>query len=156
MGGEGVGKTEEEEQTDDSQSKTQKYFGKLKTDLKKAAKWLNENKDKTLDDIMVERWKEKCSEESLKNSLAGCKRKGQKKNSKSSSTNCKNRQSSKKQACLEAGLAEDESDSPEIKQIKEEMRSFVSENPDTAYDTLTATSSKTFSELEEEESCQSP
>merc|ERR1712183_1182139 len=151
-----------------SQNKIKQNFGKLKTKLKKAAKWLNENKDKTLDDIMVERWKEKCTEDSLKNSLAQCKRKGMKKNSKSSSTNCKNRQSSKKKACLDAGLAEDESDSPEIKEIKDEMRSLVSENPDDAYDTLTATSSKTFSELEEEEkkdletgtqleeSCQSP
>ena len=69
----------------DTESKTRKYFGKLKTKLKKAAKWLNENKDKTLDDVLVQKWKDNCSEEKLKSSMAKCKKKGQKKKSKKSS-----------------------------------------------------------------------
>ena len=80
----------------DTESKTRKYFGKLKTKLKKAAKWLNENKDKTLDDVLVQKWKDNCSEEKLKNSMAKCKKKGQKKKSKTSNVSkCSKLQSHK-------------------------------------------------------------
>merc|ERR1712232_1367851 len=37
-----------------------KYLGKVKDKLQSAAIWFVENKDKTIDDILVERWKEKC------------------------------------------------------------------------------------------------
>ena len=74
-----VGQSQDTNSLDDSESKTRKYFGKMKTKLKKVAKWLKKNKDKSLDDIMGKRWKGKCSEENLQNTMAKCKRKGQKK-----------------------------------------------------------------------------
>merc|ERR1712241_775392 len=37
-----------------------KYLGKVKDKLQSAAIWFVENKNKTIDDILVERWKEKC------------------------------------------------------------------------------------------------
>merc|ERR1712154_609690 len=38
-----------------------KYLGKVKDKLQSAAIWFAENKDKTIDDILVDKWKEKCS-----------------------------------------------------------------------------------------------
>merc|ERR1712203_702973 len=38
-----------------------KYLGKVKDKLQSAAIWFVENKDKTIDDILVDKWKEKCS-----------------------------------------------------------------------------------------------
>ena len=54
-------------------SKVKKYFTNLKTNLKKAAVWFNENKDKTLSDLMVSGWKEKCSNDKLQTSMDKCK-----------------------------------------------------------------------------------
>ena len=70
------------------ESDTQSSFSKLKTKLKKTATWLNENKDKSLDDILMERWRDGCSEESLKTAKAKCKQKARKKK-KSTSSKCK-------------------------------------------------------------------
>ena len=68
--------------SDDNQSKARKYLGKLKTSLKRVGKWINENKDKSLGDILVKSWKDNCSDEKLKSSMDKCKKKVQKKNSK--------------------------------------------------------------------------
>jgi len=122
--------------TDDSESKTRKYFGKMKSKLKKVAKWLNENKDKTLDDIMVKRWKEKCSEESLNNSMAKCKRKAQKKkrlSAESVTSKCKKHKSLKIKDCLEAGIPDKAGDTAELQQIKNELRDFFLSDPDEAH-----------------------
>ena len=93
-----VGQSQDTNSLDDSESKTRKYFGKMKTKLKKVAKWLKKNKDKSLDDIMGKRWKGKCSEENLQNTMAKCKRKGQKKkrlSAESVTSKCKKHKSLK-------------------------------------------------------------
>ena len=63
-----------------------KYFGKLKTKLKRTVMWINKNKDKSLDDILVERWRDSCSEENMRSSLAKCKRKATKKRKRAKQT----------------------------------------------------------------------
>merc|ERR1711874_964948 len=40
--------------------KAKKYLGKVKDKLQSAAIWFVENKDKTIDDILVDKWKKKC------------------------------------------------------------------------------------------------
>ena len=54
----------------------------MKTKLKRAAEWFNEHKDKSLDDLLVDNWKSKCSEDGLKRSMDKCKAKGRKKQRK--------------------------------------------------------------------------
>ena len=57
----------------DDESNSQKFVRNLKTNLKKAAVWFNENKDKSLDDLMVSGWREKCSNDKLQTSMDKCK-----------------------------------------------------------------------------------
>merc|ERR1712223_1769550 len=84
--------------------------------------------------------------------MAKCKKKGQKKKSKNSSgSKCAKLQSHKKKSCMDAGLAEKDTDTPDMKEVKEEMKNLVSEDPDEAFEILTSTSSKRFSEMEEDE-----
>merc|ERR1712223_1289239 len=69
-----------------------KYLGKVKDKLQSAAIWFVENKDKTIDDILVERWKEKCPG--------------------GASTKKKRKQ------CVSDALAESDDDTPEEKLVK--------------------------------------
>ena len=71
------------------------FLQKLKTKLKKAVVWMNENKDKTLDEILVKGWKEKCSKSNLQCRSKGPKRRKMSKQAKNSSSSCKKSQSEK-------------------------------------------------------------
>merc|ERR1711936_393166 len=87
------------------------FLQKLKTKLKKAVVWMNENKDKTLDEILVKGWKEKCSKSNLQCRSKGPKRRKMSKQAKTSSSNCRKSQSEKKKRCVEAGLVDKNDDS---------------------------------------------
>lgn len=107
-----------------------------------------ENKDKTLDQILVDRWKEKCSAANLR-----CPRKGKKKrlNPKNSPDSCKKTQSSKKKRCVEAGLAEADDDTEDVKEIKETLKDLLEEDSDEIFEFLEKFSSRTIADIENEE-----
>jgi len=118
----------DEENSSDSSTKTKtpakKYFQKLKTRLQTAAIWFVENKDKTLDEILVDRWKEKCSGTDSKKE--------------------------KRKRCVAAALAEREDDTPDDKLVKGALRSLLEEDSDEVYEFLSRSSSRTFQEIENE------
>merc|ERR1711963_669765 len=118
----------DEENSSDSSTNTKtpakKYFQKLKTRLQTAAIWFVENKDKTLDEILVERWKEKCSGTDSKKE--------------------------KRKRCVAAALAEREDDTPDEKLVKDALRSLLEEDSDEVYEFLSRSSSRTFREIENE------
>merc|ERR1711992_296478 len=105
-----------------------KYLGNVKDKLQSAAIWFVENKDKTIDDILVERWKEKC--------LGGASTKN------------------KRKRCVSDALAESEDDTPEEKLVKDALKSLLEEDSDGAYEFLSTSSSKTFGDIEKEEETQ--
>merc|ERR1712038_1067425 len=107
-----------------------KYFQKVKDKLKSATIWYVDNKDKTIDEILVERWKEKCP--------------GAKSNSNKE----------KRKSCVSAALAESEDDTPGEKQVKDALKSLLEEDSDQVYDFLSTSSSKTFRDIENEEETQ--
>merc|ERR1712113_290768 len=102
-----------------------KYLGKVKDKLQSAAIWFVENKDKTIDDILVERWKEKCP----------------------GGASTKN----KRKRCVSDALAESDDDTPEEKLVKDALKSLVEEDSEAAYDFLSTSSSRTFGDIEKEE-----
>merc|ERR1712038_1524670 len=104
-----------------------KYFQKVKDKLKSATIWYVDNKDKTIDEILVERWKEKgeCSGADSKKE--------------------------KRKSCVSAALAESEEDTPGEKQLKKALRSLIEEDSDGVYEFLKSSSSKTFRDIENEE-----
>merc|ERR1712211_146763 len=118
----------DEENSSDSSTNTKtpakKYFQKLKTRLQTAAIWFVENKDKTLDEILVDRWKEKCSGTDSKRE--------------------------KRKRCVAAALAETEEDTPDEKLVKGALKSLLEEDSDEVYDFLSTSSSRTFREIENE------
>merc|ERR1711963_49544 len=118
----------DEENSSDSSTNTKtparKYFQKLKTRLQTAAIWFVENKDKTLDEILVERWKEKCSGTDSKRE--------------------------KRKRCVAAALAETEEDTPDEKLVKGALKSLLEEDSYEVYDFLSTSSSRTFREIENE------
>merc|ERR1712012_892157 len=118
----------DEENSSDSSTNTKtpakKYFQKLKTRLQTAAIWFVENKDKTLDEILVDRWKEKCSGTDSKRE--------------------------KRKRCVAAALAETEEDTPDEKLVKGALKSLLEEDSDEVYDFLSISSSRTFREIENE------
>merc|ERR1712018_755117 len=105
-----------------------KYLGKVKDKLQSAAIWFVENKDKTIDDILVERWKEKCP----------------------GGASTKN----KRKRCVSDALTESDDDAPEEKLVKDALKSLVEEDSEAAYDFLSTSSSRTFGEIEKEEATQ--
>merc|ERR1712038_2094733 len=105
-----------------------KYLGKVKDKLQSAAIWFVENKDKTIDDILVERWKEKCP----------------------GGASTKN----KRKRCVSDALAESEDDTPEEKLVKDALKSLLEEDSDGAYEFLSTSSSRTFGDIEKEEETQ--
>merc|ERR1712038_786669 len=105
-----------------------KYLGKVKDKLQSAAIWFVENKDKTIDDILVERWKEKCP----------------------GGASTKN----KRKRCVSDALAESEDDTPEEKLVKDALKSLLEEDSDGAYEFLSTSSSRTFGDIEKEEATQ--
>merc|ERR1712241_1143739 len=105
-----------------------KYLGKVKDKLQSAAIWFVENKDKTIDDILVERWKEKCP----------------------GGASTKN----KRKRCVSDALAESEDDTPEEKLVKDALKSLLEEDSDEAYEFLSTSSSRTFGDIEKEEETQ--
>merc|ERR1711963_1180830 len=122
-----AGPTDEENNSDSStntKTPAKKYFQNLKTRLQTAAIWFVENKDKTLDEILVKRWKEKCSETDSKKE--------------------------KRKRCVAAALAEREEDTPEEKLVKDALKSLLEEDSDEAYEFLSRSSSKTFRDIENE------
>merc|ERR1712244_205426 len=95
-----------------------KYLGKVKDKLQSAAIWFAENKDKTIDDILVDKWKEKCpGGPSTKN---------------------------KRKRCVSDALADSDDDTPEEKQVKDALKSLLEEDSDKAYEFLSTSSSRTF------------
>jgi hypothetical protein len=94
----------------------------LKTNLQAAAIWFVENKDKSLDEILVERWKEKCSGTDSKKE--------------------------KRKRCVSAALAEREDDTPEEKLVKDALKSLLEEDSDEVYEFLSRSSSRTFRDIE--------
>merc|ERR1711963_208396 len=118
----------DEENSSDSSTNTKtpakNYFQKLKTRLQTAAIWFVENKDKTLDEILVERWKEKCSGTDSKKE--------------------------KRKRCVAAALAEREDDTPDEKLVKGALRSLLEEDSDEVYEFLSRSSSRTFQDIENE------
>merc|ERR1711899_429892 len=118
----------DEENSSDSSTNTKtpakKYFQKLKTRLQTAAIWFVENKDKTLDEILVDRWKEKCSGTDSKRE--------------------------KRKRCVAAALAEREDDTTEEKLVKDALRGLLEEDSDEVYDFLSKSSSRTFQDIENE------
>merc|ERR1712012_1456164 len=118
----------DEENSSDSSTNTKtpakKYFQKLKTRLQTAAIWFVENKDKTLDEILVDRWKEKCSGTDSKRE--------------------------KRKRCVAAALAEREDDTTEEKLVKDALKSLLEEDSDEAFEFLSRSSSKTFQDIENE------
>merc|ERR1712099_120811 len=105
-----------------------KYLGKVKDKLQSAAIWFVENKDKTIDDILVERWKEKCP----------------------GGASTKN----KRKRCVSDALTESDDDTPEEKLVKDALKSLVEEDSDGAYEFLSTSSSRTFGDIEKEEETQ--
>merc|ERR1712038_279549 len=105
-----------------------KYLGKVKDKLQSAAIWFVENKDKTIDDILVERWKEKCP----------------------GGASTKN----KRKRCVSDALAESDDDTPEEKLVKDALKSLLEEDSDEAYEFLSTSSSRTFGDIEKEEETQ--
>merc|ERR1712038_459662 len=107
-----------------------KYFQKVKDKLKSATTWYVDNKDKTIDEILVERWKEKgeCS--------------GADSNKE------------KRKSCVSAALAESEEDTPGEKKVKEALKILLEEDSDGVYEFLSSSSSKTFQDIENEEEIQ--
>merc|ERR1719367_1907309 len=101
-----------------------KYFQNLKNRLQTAAIWFVENKDKTLDEILVDRWKEKCSGTDSKRE--------------------------KRKRCVAAALAETEEDTPDEKLVKGALKSLLEEDSDEVYDFLSRSSSRTFQDIENE------
>merc|ERR1712012_1465072 len=118
----------DEENSSDSSTNTKtpakKYFQKLKTRLQTAAIWFAENKDKTLDEILVERWKEKCSGTDSKKE--------------------------KRKRRVAAALAEREEDTPQEKLVKGALKSLLEEDSDEVYEFLSRSSSRTFQDIENE------
>merc|ERR1712012_1250063 len=119
---------DDEENNSDSSTNTKtpakKYFQNLKNRLQTAAIWFVENKDKTLDEILVDRWKEKCSGTDLKKE--------------------------KRKRCVAAALAEREDDTSEEKLVKDALKSLLEEDSDEAFEFLSRSSSKTFQDIENE------
>merc|ERR1712045_682244 len=105
-----------------------KYLQKVKDKLKNAAVWYLENKDKTIDDILVDKWKKKCP--------GGISTK------------------KKRKQCVSEALAESDDDTPEEKEIKDALKSLVEEDSDGAYDFLSKSSLRTFGDIENEEEIQ--
>merc|ERR1711992_410310 len=109
-------------------SAAKKYLQKVKDKLKNAAVWYLENKDKTIDDILVDKWKKKCP--------GGISTK------------------KKRKQCVSDALAESDDDTPEEKEMKDALKSLVEEDSDAAYDFLSQSSSRTFGDIENEEEIQ--
>merc|ERR1712107_472660 len=118
----------DEENNSDSSTNTKtpakKYFQNLKNRLQTAAIWFVENKDKTLDEILVDRWKEKCSGTDSKKE--------------------------KRKRCVAAALAEREEDTPEEKLVKGALKSLLEEDSDEVFEFLSRSSSRTFQDIENE------
>merc|ERR1711963_902479 len=116
----------EEESSSDSSTKTsaKKYLQNLKSKLQSAATWFVENKDKTLDEILVERWKEKCVGAASKKE--------------------------KRKRCVSAALAEREEDTEDERLVKDALKSLLEEDSDEVYEFLSRSSSKTFRDIENE------
>merc|ERR1712165_9640 len=110
------------------EASAKKYLGKVKDKLQSAAIWFVENKDKTIDDILVERWKEKCP----------------------GGASTKN----KRKRCVSDALAESDDDTPEKKLVKDALKSLLEEDSDEAYEFLSTSSSRTFGDIEKEEETQ--
>merc|ERR1712038_373623 len=102
-----------------------KYLGKVKDKLQSAAIWFVENKDKTIDDILVDKWKKKCP--------GGASTK------------------KKRKSCVSDALAESDDDTPEEKQVKDALKSLLEEDSDGTYEFLSTSSSRTFGDIEKEE-----
>merc|ERR1712079_693421 len=119
---------ESSESSTDSSSSAKKYLQKVKDKLKNAAVWYLENKDKTIDDILVDKWKKKCP--------GGISTK------------------KKRKQCVSDALADSDDDTPEEKEIKDALKSLVEEDSDGAYDFLSKSSSRTFGDIENEEEIQ--
>jgi len=96
----------------------------LKSKLQSAATWFVENKDKTLDEILVERWKEKCVGAASKKE--------------------------KRKRCVSAALAEREEDTEDERLVKNALKSLLEEDSDEVYEFLSRSSSKTFRDIENE------
>merc|ERR1711874_642271 len=105
--------------------KAKKYLGKVKDKLQSAAIWFVENKDKTLDDILVDKWKKKCP--------GGASTK------------------KKRKSCVSDALAESDDDTPGEKQVKDALKSLLEEDSDGTYEFLSTSSSRTFGDIEKEE-----
>merc|ERR1712079_405230 len=116
------------ESSTDSGSSAKKYLQKVKDKLKNAAVWYLENKDKTIDDILVDKWKKKCP--------GGISTK------------------KKRKQCVSDALADTDDDTPEEKEINDALKSLVEEDSDGAYDFLSKSSSRTFGDIENEEEIQ--
>merc|ERR1711963_632172 len=118
----------DEENNSDSSTNTKtsakKYFQNLKNRLQTVAIWFVENKDKTLDEILVDRWKEKCSGTDSKKE--------------------------KRKRCVAAALAEREEDTSVEKLVKDALRSLLEEDSDEVYEFLSRSSSRTFQDIENE------
>merc|ERR1711953_229781 len=125
-----VSSPDEERDSNPSTKKAaaKKYLGKVKDKLQSAAIWFVENKDKTIDDILVERWKEKCP----------------------GGASTKN----KRKRCVSDALAESDDDTPEEKLVKDALKSLLEEDSDEAYEFLSTSSSRTFGDIEKEEETQ--
>jgi hypothetical protein len=106
------------------ETKTNHFLQRNRHELKKTAKWFNENKDRRIDDILVEKWSQKCSKKSLDSSKEKC---------MSNANNCKKDQVSKKKSCIESGLAEEPGDTEEIKGVKSELKAFLIEDPENGF-----------------------
>merc|ERR1712066_1177666 len=106
-----------------------KYFQKVKSRLQTAAIWYVDNKDKTIEQIMGERWKQK---------------------GKCSGADSKE----KRKSCVSAALADSEEDTPEAKQLKEVLKSLLEEDSEEVYEFLSTSSSRTFHDIENEEEIQ--
>merc|ERR1712193_401205 len=111
-----------------TKTSAKKYLQKVKDKLKNAAVWYLENKDKTIDDILVDKWKKKCP--------GGISTK------------------KKRKKCVSDALADSDDDTPEEKEIKDALKSLVEEDSDGAYDFLSKSSSRTFGDIENEEEIQ--
>jgi len=121
-----------DEETDSSRRRiktsAKKYLQKVKDKLKVAAVWYLENKDKTIDQILVDKWKEKCP----------------------GGASTKN----KRKRCVSDALAESDDDTPEEKDMKDALKSLLEENSDEVYEFLSTSSSRTFGDIEKEEEIQ--
>jgi hypothetical protein len=122
-----------EEDPEDSSSYFESFWKKQKNNLKKAAKWFNENKGKSIDDIMVDRWSKKCADQSLKSSERKCLDKA---TSPSAKGKCKKDTANTKKSCIESGLAEQAEDTEEVKEVKNELKIFFTEDPEKGFEEL--------------------